>query len=65
MPNKVRQFKQPTSGSAKMPTAPPMILFKFGERRFLIQWIITELPAVPAEVIPIQKKRKVRDAALT
>jgi hypothetical protein len=60
MPNKVREFKQPSNRSAKRLADRPMILFKLGEQRFLIQWIVTVLKAEPAEVIPLRKKRRSR-----
>jgi hypothetical protein len=58
MTNKVREFPQPTIGHAAAPTDEPMILFSLGDRRFAVQWIVTELCADPAEVIPIHKKRQ-------
>jgi hypothetical protein len=58
MTNKVREFPQPSNGHAQVPTDKPMILFSLGDRRFAVQWIITELCAQPAQVIPIHKKRQ-------
>jgi hypothetical protein len=55
MPNKVTEFKRPTSNSAKMPTDQPMLLVKLGNQRPR-SWIVTELTTEPAEVIPIEKK---------
>jgi hypothetical protein len=57
MPSKIRKFKQPAKGSADLPSDKPMVIFSFQDRRFSIEWTITELFAGPAEVIPIQRKR--------
>jgi hypothetical protein len=59
MKDKVRQFPQRANGSAA-PNEEPMILFTLGDRRFTVQWIITEMRAEPAEVISLQKKRQGR-----
>ena len=55
MKNKVMKFPQPPS-QAKVPSE-PLIIFGLGRKRVAIQWIVTELRAEPAEVIPIQKRR--------
>ena len=57
MTDKVRQFPQRANGSAA-PNEEPMILFTLGDRRFTVQWIITEMRAEPAEVILLQRKRR-------
>jgi hypothetical protein len=43
-----------------MPIDQPMLLFKLGGRRFLIQWIVTEVGIDAAEVIPMPKRRQVK-----
>jgi hypothetical protein len=35
-----------------------MILFSLADRRFAIQWSVTEVSAKPAEVISMQKQRQ-------
>jgi hypothetical protein len=55
MKNKVRQFPQPP-GQAEIPIDQPAIIYSFGDRRFAIQWIITEVNPQPADVVPIQKR---------
>jgi hypothetical protein len=57
MKDKVRQFPQRANGSAAS-NKEPMILFTLGDRRFTVQWIITEVRAEPAELILLQKKRR-------
>jgi hypothetical protein len=54
MKNKVTQFPQP-SGRAEVPIDEKVIIYTFGDRRFAVQWIVTEVNPQPAEVIPIQK----------
>jgi hypothetical protein len=38
--------------------AGPMIIFELDDRRFAIDWNVTELNQKPADVIPIRKKRQ-------
>ena len=42
MKNKVMRFPQPRRGATEVPSDDPMILFSLGDRRFAIQWIVTE-----------------------
>jgi hypothetical protein len=35
-----------------------MIIFELDDRRFAIDWNVTELNQKPADVIPIRKKRQ-------
>jgi hypothetical protein len=58
MKNKVTRFPQPRQGAAEVPSDDQMILFSMLDRRFAIQWTVTELSAKPAEVIPMQKRRR-------
>ncbi len=58
MKNKVMRFPQPRHGATEVPSDDAMILFSLGDRRFAIQWIVTELSAKPAEVISMQKQRR-------
>ena len=58
MKNKVTQFPQPRRAATEVPSDDAMILFSLGERRFAIQWTVTELSAKPAEVISMQKQRR-------
>jgi hypothetical protein len=58
MKNKVMRFPQPRHGATEVPSDDSMILFSLGDRRFAIQWIVTELSAKPAEVISMQKHRQ-------
>jgi hypothetical protein len=57
MKNKVTQFPQWTSPD-EIPIDEPLIIFSLGERRFAIQWTVAEVKSKPAEVIPIQNRRK-------
>ena len=57
MTDKVRRFPKRVNGSAAA-NEQSMILFTLGDRRFTVQWIITEMRAEPAEVIPLQKMRR-------
>jgi hypothetical protein len=57
MRSKVRKFKQPAKGPADLLPDKPMVIFSFQDRRFAIEWTITELIAGPAEVIPIRGKQ--------
>jgi len=57
MKNKVTQFPQPRHAATEVPSDDPMILFSLGERRFAIQWIVTEVSGEPAGVISMQKQR--------
>jgi hypothetical protein len=63
MKNKVMKFPQPFA-QAKVP-GEPLIIFALGRKRVAIQWIVTELRAEPAEVIPIQKRRPRKAATPT
>ena len=54
MKNKVMLFPQPRQGATEVPSD-SMTLFSRGNRRFAIQWTVTELVAKPAEVISMQK----------
>jgi hypothetical protein len=56
----VLQFPQPPS-QAKVPSGEPLIIFGLGRKRVAIQWIVTQLRAEPAEVIPIPKRRQRKD----
>ena len=58
MKSKVTQFPQPRHAATEVPSDDPMILFSLGERRFAIQWTVTELRSKPAEVISMQKQRQ-------
>jgi hypothetical protein len=58
MKNKVTRFPQPRQGAMEVPSDDSMILFSLGDRRFAIQWTVTELSAKLAEVIPMQKRRR-------
>ena len=58
MKNKVTRFPQPRQGAPEVPIDDQMILFSILDRRFAIQWTVTELSAKPAEVIPMQKLRR-------
>ena len=48
MKNKVMRFPQPRHGATEVPSGDSMILFSLGDRRFAIQWTVTELSAKPA-----------------
>jgi hypothetical protein len=61
MKTKVMRFPQPRHGATEAPSDDSMILFSLGDRRFAIQWIVTELSAKPAEVISIQKQERRRN----
>jgi hypothetical protein len=56
MKTKVMRF--PRQVATEVPSDDSMILFSLGDRRFAIQWIVTELGAKPAEVISIQHQRR-------
>jgi len=56
MKNKVLQFPQLPS-PAEVPKDEPVI-FTFGEQRFAVQWIVSEVNRKPAEVIPMRKRRQ-------
>ena len=58
MKSKVTQFPQPRHAATEVPSDDSMILFSLGERRFAIQWIVTEVNGKPAEVISMQKQRR-------
>jgi hypothetical protein len=58
MKTKIMRFPQPRRGATEVPSDDSMILFTLGDRRFAIQWIVTELAARPAEVISMQKQRR-------
>jgi hypothetical protein len=58
MKNNVVRFPQPHQSATEVPSDDSMMLFSLGDRRFAIQWIVTELRAKPAEVIPMQKQRR-------
>jgi hypothetical protein len=58
MKNKITRFPQPRHAATEVPSDDPMILFTLGDRRFAIQWTVTELKAKPAEVISMQKQRQ-------
>ena len=58
MKNKVTRFPQPRHTATEVPTYDPMILFSMLDRRFAIQWTVTELRSKPAEVISMQKQRR-------
>jgi hypothetical protein len=66
MKNKVMRFPQPRRRATEVSSDDAMILFSLGDRRFAIQWIVTELSAKPAEVISMQqqRRRKKRPAGL-
>ena len=55
MKDKVRQFPQRANGSAAS-NEEPMILFTLGDRRFTVQWIITEMRAEPARSDPASEE---------
>ena len=56
MKNKVTEFPQPRHTATEVPANDPMILFTLGDRRFAIQWTVTEVRSKPAEVISMQKR---------
>ena len=58
MKNKVTQFPQPRHAATEVPGHDPMILFTLGERRFAIQWTVTEVRSKSAEVISLPKPRR-------
>ena len=58
MKNKVMRSPQPRQGAAEVPSDDQMILFSMLDRRFAIQWTVTELRSKPAEVISMQKQRR-------
>ncbi len=58
MKTKVMRFPQPLQGATEVPSDDSMILFSLGDWRFAIQWIVTEVSAKAAEVIPMQKQRR-------
>jgi hypothetical protein len=58
MKNKVLRFPPPRHAPTEVPSDDPMILFSLGDRRFAIQWIVTEVSAKPAEVISMQMQRR-------
>jgi len=53
-----RDFPQPRHAATEVPSDDPMIIFTLGDRRFAIQWTVTELRAKPAVVISMQKQRQ-------
>jgi hypothetical protein len=57
--NKVMQF--PQRPSLVKIHGEPLIIFGLGRKRVAIQWTVTELRAEPAEVIPIPKRRQLKD----
>jgi hypothetical protein len=58
MKNKVLRFPQPRHAPTEVPRDDRMILFSLGDRRFAIQWTVTELNAKPAEVIAMRQQRR-------
>jgi hypothetical protein len=60
MKNKVMRFPHPRQGAAEVPSDDQMILFSILDRRFAIQWTVTELSVKPAEVIAMQKQRRTK-----
>src|ERR1700681_3400503 len=58
MKNKVMRFPQPRHAATEVPSDDAMILFSLGDRRFAIQWTVTEVSAKPAKVISMQKQRR-------
>ena len=58
MTTKVMRFPQPRHGATELPGDDSMILLSLGDRRFAIQWTVTELSAKPAEVISMQTQRR-------
>jgi hypothetical protein len=60
MKNKVMQFPQ-RPALVKVP-GEPLIIFGLGRKRVAIQWTVTELRVEPAEVIPIQERRRPKDS---
>ena len=58
MKNKVTEFPQPRHAATEVPSDDPMILFSLGERRFAIQWTVTEVRSKSAEVISLRKQRR-------
>jgi hypothetical protein len=58
MKNKVTQFPQPRHTATELLSDDRMILFTLGDRRFAIQWIVTEVSGKAAEVISMQKQRR-------
>jgi hypothetical protein len=58
MKNKITQFPKLPHIRPRVPIEQPMVLFTFGDQRFGIQWIVTELSAEPADVISIQEQRQ-------
>ena len=59
MKHKVMQFPPPP-GLVKVP-GEPLIIFALRKKRVAIQWIVTELRAEPAKVIPIRERRQRTD----
>ncbi len=55
MKNNVREFPPPANSQAQVQADQSTVLFSLEGRRFAVQWIVTELCAEPAEVIPIKK----------
>jgi hypothetical protein len=55
--NNVIPFRKRTCAN-EIPNDEPLIIFSLGEQRFAIQWTVAEVKGKPAEVIPIQKRRK-------
>jgi len=58
MKTKVMRFPQPRHAATEVPSDDAMILFSLGERRFAIQWTVTELRSKPPEVISMQKQHR-------
>jgi hypothetical protein len=56
MKNKVTEFPKTRSNRAKVRPEAAMVFFTTGERRFAVQWVITEVPVKKAEVIPFEKR---------
>jgi len=65
MKNNLMRFPQPRHGAPEVPSDDTTTLFSIGARRFAIQWIVTEVPPKPAEVISMRKQgwRKKRPRA--
>jgi hypothetical protein len=60
MKNKVTEFPQPRHVATEVPSDDAMILFTLGERRFFIQWTVTDVSGKPAEVISMQRQRRTK-----
>jgi hypothetical protein len=60
MKNKVTELPQPRHTATEVLGGDAMILFTLGERRFFIQWTVTDVSGKPAEVISMQRQRRTK-----